>query len=246
MPPLPRGPLAQLPAPSSGPAQSPRGSTSVPPLPHTQRGAGPLRQRPYGGKELGVRVRALCAPLPVPSTPGAGLLAGEREALWGNGHPAWPAQHGRAGKKEVGAGEEDFSILPRRSLCLFCCKVVAGLNWNCLSHELIQLLSNLQVHSTGWRGGGGGGSQPQRRRMQSALPTPTPGPGVGWGERMHPTSSGRRAGCTSSLGSAGRAPSPAGVIWGSLGAAGNRSTVPGAKQLVLFSQQRFSTLNRSP
>lgn len=49
-------------------------------------------------------------------------------------------QCGRAGKKELkGAGEEGFSILPRWSLCLFCCKVVAGLIWNCLSHELIQL-----------------------------------------------------------------------------------------------------------
>lgn len=72
------------------------------------------------------------------------------------------SQRGRAGKEELGGGEEGFSILPRRSLCLFCCKVVAGLNWNCLSHELIQLLRNLQVHSMGWRGGGGGGSRPQR------------------------------------------------------------------------------------
>lgn len=66
------------------------------------------------------------------------------------------SQHGRAGKKQLGGGEEGFSILPQRSLCLFCCKVVADLNWNCLSHEQIQLLSILQVHSMGWRGGGDG------------------------------------------------------------------------------------------
>ena len=39
---------------------------------------------------------------------------------------------------------------------MFCCKVVAGLNWNCLSHELMQLLNNLQVHTMSWRDGGGG------------------------------------------------------------------------------------------
>lgn len=73
------------------------------------------------------------------------MLAGDVGCLRGV-QPAQPA-----GQKGLRAGEEGFSILPRKRLCLFCCKVVAGLNWNCLSHELIQLLSNLQVHSMGWR-----------------------------------------------------------------------------------------------
>ena len=115
-----------------------------------------------------------------------GSSLGDVGHLGGNGQPVWLAPHGRAGKKELGTGEADFTILLQRSLCLFCCKVVAGLNWNCLSHELIQLLSSLQVHSMGWRSGGGG-SWPQRRRMQPALLTPTPGQGVGWGGTRTPS-----------------------------------------------------------
>lgn len=62
-----------------------------------------------------------------------------------------------------------------------------------------------------------------------------PRAGRGLGGCVHPTSNRRRAGCTSHVRCAGRAPSPASVIWGSLSATGRRSTVPGAKQLVLFS-----------
>lgn len=68
-------------------------------------------------------------------------------------------------------------------LCLFCCKVVAGLNWNCRSHELIQRLSNLQVHGMGWRRVGV--SSPGRR-LRAALLTPAPGQGVSrWPHAPH-------------------------------------------------------------
>lgn len=188
--PLSCGPSAQRCTPGSGPARVP-----LHPVPPAHAGqAGSQRQGPKGRvPALHIPVCALSVAWLVPSTPGAGMLAGEVGCLRG-----MVSLHSQ--QKELGAGEEGSSIPPRKRLCLFCCKVVSGLNWNCLSHELIQLLSYLQVHGMGWRSLGvssprdGGCKQPfsclprERERADG---------------RMHPTSNRSRAGCTGPLDSAG-------------------------------------------